>query len=282
MSLFKSFRKHIITNDQIKLSYIDIGHGKPLVMIPGWSQTAEEFKYQIEEFSKNYRCIAIDMRGHGESEKVQYGYKISRLSKDLYDVLEALDLNDIILMGHSMGCNVIWTYWSLFGSHRLDRLILIDEYAHSLKENGLTNQEQKKYGCIIDCCEAIKRSEAIAGQNGNDFSTKLVTDMFSEAAPQKTIDWVIEQNFKLPRIYAAILLKSLYANDCRDIIPRINIPTLIIGGKGSFIPWQSQIWIHEQIVNSKLKIFEKNEGGSHFMFIENPIKFNQVVSKFIN
>jgi non-heme chloroperoxidase len=65
------------------------------------------------------------------------------------------------------------------------------------------------------------------------------------------------------------------------VIPRINKPTLIVTGKGSFFPLQSQEWIHKQIKGSKLEVFEANEGGSHFMFLENPAKFNKIVGDFI-
>ena len=78
-----------------------------MVMIPGWSQTAAQFNYQIARLHDRYRLIALDMRGHGESDKPAFGYKIARLSKDLHDVLVALDLREVTLLGHSMGCSVI-------------------------------------------------------------------------------------------------------------------------------------------------------------------------------
>ena len=49
----------------------------------------------------------------------------------------------------------------------------------------------------------------------------------------------------------------------------------------SLIPWKSIAWIAKQIPGAQLEIFEENEGGSHFMFVENPTKFNQIVSKFV-
>ena len=60
--------KSFVTSDQVKLNYLEAGSGAPLVMLPGWSQTAEQYKLQIEELSANYRCLALDMRGHGASD----------------------------------------------------------------------------------------------------------------------------------------------------------------------------------------------------------------------
>ena len=73
------------TNDGIRLHYIEAGSGKPLVMIPGWSQTAAQFRAQLAGLSDRYRVIAIDMRGHGESDKPDHGYRIQRLSADVHD-----------------------------------------------------------------------------------------------------------------------------------------------------------------------------------------------------
>jgi pimeloyl-ACP methyl ester carboxylesterase len=60
----------------------------------------------------------------------------------------------------------------------------------------------------------------------------------------------------------------------------INIPTLVVGGKASLVPWKSQVWIGKQINGAKTEIFEENEGGAHFMFMENPEKFNRLVKEF--
>ncbi|MGH6902926.1 MAG: alpha/beta fold hydrolase [Geminicoccaceae bacterium] len=71
---------HVTTSDGVGLYYLEAGSGKPILMIPGWSQTAEQFKHQITGLSDRYRVIAVDMRGHGESDKPEFGYKISRLA----------------------------------------------------------------------------------------------------------------------------------------------------------------------------------------------------------
>ena len=115
------------TSDGVNISYLEAGSGQPLLMIPGWSQTAEQFKHQITGLSDRYRVIALDMRGHGESEKPDHGYKIDRLAKDVRDVIYALDLQEVNILGHSMGCSVIWNYWNLWGTDRLAKLLLIDQ-----------------------------------------------------------------------------------------------------------------------------------------------------------
>src|SRR5947208_12575276 len=68
----------VTTNDGYKLRYEEAGSGKPLVCIPGWSQTAAQFKHQLTGLNDRYRVIAVDMRGHGESDKPAHGYSIAR------------------------------------------------------------------------------------------------------------------------------------------------------------------------------------------------------------
>jgi pimeloyl-ACP methyl ester carboxylesterase len=80
---------------------------------------------------------------------------------------------------------------------------------------------------------------------------------------------------------ASILLLNHAFQDWRDIIPRITLPTLVVSGRVSPIPWKSQEWIARQIKGAQLEIFEEEEGGNHFMFFENPDKFNRIVKEFI-
>ncbi|MFN7278235.1 MAG: alpha/beta fold hydrolase, partial [Betaproteobacteria bacterium] len=94
---------YFTTSDGVKLHYLEAGSGKPLVMIPGWSQTAAQFRHQLEGLSDRYRVIALDMRGHGESAKPAHGYRIHRLSKDVHEFLTAKSLGGVTLAGHSMG-----------------------------------------------------------------------------------------------------------------------------------------------------------------------------------
>ncbi len=68
-------RRAFVTSDGVQLSYIRQGSGRPIVLLHGWSQCAEEFKHQIGPISAQYDVIAVDQRSHGESQKVSYGVK---------------------------------------------------------------------------------------------------------------------------------------------------------------------------------------------------------------
>jgi pimeloyl-ACP methyl ester carboxylesterase len=253
---------HVTTSDGVRLHYLEAGSGTPLVMIPGWSQTAAMFEHQVDELGQYYRVIALDMRGHGESEKPAHGYRIARLAMDTHDALVALNLRDITLAGHSMGCSVIWSYWDHFGSDRLSKLILTDQRAS-------------------EPTWAHDTAAKLTGSGGAKWTEDFVMNVFTSAFPQGQRNWVLEENLKLPRRYAARLLIDHAAQDWRDVIPRINIPTLVVGGRASFFSPESQEWIGAQIPGARVEIFDEHEGGSHFMFLENPGKFNQIVRAFM-
>lgn len=269
------------TSDGVSLNYVDKGKGRPLVMIPGWSQSAAQFQAQVDGLSDRYRVIAVDMRGHGLSEKVNHGYKIQRLAKDVHDVLEALDLDKVALLGHSMGCSVIWCYYDLFGKERLERLVLVDQMPFITSNPAWTEQQRADFGPILDGTTLYDTYNALAGAAGVETSKGFVGTMFTKAWPAEKLAWVIEENLRLPRQHAADLLFNHAMQDWRDVIPRIDLPTLVVGGKTSLVGWRSQLWIAGQIKGAKVEIFEDADGGAHFMFMENPKRFNALVADFL-
>lgn len=269
------------TRDGVRLHYIEAGKGRPLVMIPGWSQTAEQFRAQIDGLSDKYHVIALDMRGHGESDKPNHGYRIHRLSKDVHEFIRARNLNDVTLAGHSMGCSVIWGYWELFGKDRVSKLLLIDQMPMITTNPAWDEKEKTDAGSLLDKETLWVVPNALAGPDGVKTTEGFIGGMFTKAYPKEKVEWVIQQNLKFPRAYAARLLFDHATNDWRDVLPTINVPTLIVGGKTSLVGWRSQQWMGTQIPGSRVEIFDEGEGGNHFMFMENPEKFNRLVREFM-
>jgi non-heme chloroperoxidase len=93
--------------------------------------------------------IAIDQRGRGESAKPGFGNKIHRLSKDLRELIIALDFTEVTVLGYSMGCSVIWGYWELFGVDRLAKIILVDEPPHLTANPARTPAEKEAAGALL-------------------------------------------------------------------------------------------------------------------------------------
>jgi pimeloyl-ACP methyl ester carboxylesterase len=272
---------HVTTSDGVWLHYVDAGAGPSVVLLHGWSQTAAQFTYQIAALQDRYRLLALDMRGHGHSAKPGSGYTMTRLATDLHEVLGALALEEVALLGHSMGCAVIWRYWELFGAERLAKLILVDCAPCLLVNPAWSRAERETAGAVFTAESLEATCQALVGPHGVEITTQLIHGAVTAAMSEEDKAWMVAQTLQCPRRHAAAFLAHLATQDWRGVIPRITLPTMIIGGRVSLVPWPSQVWIHEHIVGSHLEIFEEHEGGNHHMFIEGAAKFNRLLTEFL-
>jgi non-heme chloroperoxidase len=87
----------------VSINIEDVGTGRPIVFIHGWPVNHEMFEYQFTELPKHgYRCIGIDLRGFGDSDKPWNGYSYDTMADDLRAVLDNLNLQNVVLVGFSM------------------------------------------------------------------------------------------------------------------------------------------------------------------------------------
>ena len=272
---------HVTTNDGVRLHYMDAGAGKPVVLIPGWSQTVAAFKDQCAGLHDRYRLIALNMRGHGDSDKPEFGYTIARLSTDLHEVLMALNLHEVALLGHAMGCAVMWSYWERFGAERLAKLICVDGAPCLTATPAWSPAERETAGAVLTAEAWYDTCNALAGPNGVEVTQHLLSSTVTRAMSEADKAWLLEQNWQCPRRHAATLLAQLATQDWRAVLPRITLPTLIVGGRVSLVPWQSQAWSQAHIPGARLEIVEEHEGGNHHMFIEGAAKFNRLLTEFL-
>ena len=160
-------------------------------------------------------------------------------------------------------------------------MILVDEPAFLTSNPAWSKSELEFSGAVFGPEAVMKTCNTLAGPDGEAYTIKFVERLVTDSISAQEKAWIIRQNLRMPRQHAATLFYNHCAQDWRDVIPRIDIPTLVIGGEGSQVPWKSQVWIHEQIRGSKFVLFKKDEGGGHFMFIEGSEKFNKVVAEFL-
>ncbi|KAI5925807.1 Alpha/Beta hydrolase protein [Camillea tinctor] len=271
--------------DGVRLAYNQYGppSAPNLVLITGWAQTAAAFRKQVAHFQSHFRVTTYDHRGHGESDKPAFGYRVSRLAADLEALLSQLDLKDATLLGHSMGCSVIWAHWDLFPSSRsrIAKLVLIDQAPTLLRNPAWSDEEAARAAAVMPPQAVCEQLNALSGPSGKDAMATFAKGFLSPTVDPADAEWLLQQSLKMPLPYAATLLADHACADWRDLIPRINVPTLVIGAEGSLLPTQGMQWIADQIPGAKLRIFGKDEGGSHFMLWENPEGFNRAVEEFL-
>ena len=274
-------RRRLTTSDGVGLNLLEAGSGAPLLLVPGWSQTAAMFRHQLDGLSDRYRVMALDLRGHGDSDKPDHGYRVSRLACDVHEVLEALELDSLAVLGHSMGNAVLWSHFEMFGRDRFSKLVVAEQPPTLLARPGWSAETRARAGCITDGAELGRNCNALTGPDAEEFSASFVEGMLSPDVSPADRRFIVAENLRMPRMAAAALLQDTTTADWRDLIPRIDIPTLIIAGRASIVPFESQEWIQEQIPGARLVGFAAEEGGSHFMFWENPEKFNRVVAELL-
>ena len=106
-------------NDQTQLFYTDWGRGKPILFAHAWAMNAAMWEYHMLYFNDHgMRCIAYDRRGHGRSDRPGHGYHYDQHADDLACLIELLNLQEVTLVGHSMGGGEIIRYLTRYGSDR--------------------------------------------------------------------------------------------------------------------------------------------------------------------
>ncbi|MBQ9372848.1 MAG: alpha/beta hydrolase [Thermoguttaceae bacterium] len=114
-----------ISDDGVEIKYVDMGAGRPLVFVIGYDETVQTSISFLSRLSERFRCIAFDHRGFGASP-ASANVGIDRSACDLNRLLEVLDLDDVALVGYSMGGSVAFSYFRQFGGARVSRLVLAD------------------------------------------------------------------------------------------------------------------------------------------------------------
>lgn len=107
----------------IFLHYIEQGQGLPLILLHGNGESCDYFEHQIPCFATEYRVIAIDTRGHGQSPRGEKPFTIKQFAEDLHDFMDAHDIGKAILLGFSDGGNIALTF-ALKYPERVEKLIL--------------------------------------------------------------------------------------------------------------------------------------------------------------
>jgi pimeloyl-ACP methyl ester carboxylesterase len=263
----------IITNDGVTLYFEESGLGQPILLIGGWMMSTLWWRKQIPVLSEKYRVIAVDMRGVGESEKPVKGHRIARYARDVFDVIETLGLEEVTLVGWSMGAAIVMSYLDIFGSHRLKGVVFVDQTPKiqvgadwTLGINGMTADGVVQFASSIQA-------------DPQAFVLTFIANMFVREQDVEEVEWMKSSMLRTPPKIATRILIDLGNLDMRDLLPTITIPVLVTTGRQSkFFSYESSVYISEQVPNARLIIFEQS---GHCPFYEEPEKFNAALVEFV-
>jgi non-heme chloroperoxidase len=116
----------MLTSDRVDLFFTDQGDGPCVVFTHSWALNSDQWHYVVAGLlDEGFRCVTYDRRGHGRSDRHAGGWSMDLLAGDLAQLIEHLDLNDVTLVGHSMGCSEIVRYVTRQGSRRVARALFL-------------------------------------------------------------------------------------------------------------------------------------------------------------
>jgi non-heme chloroperoxidase len=215
-------------NADIQIYYEDRGTGKPVLLIHGWPLSGGSWEKQSAALlAAGYRVITYDRRGFGSSSAPSEGYNYDTLAEDTYKLIEALDLNDLALVGFSMGGGEVARYLGKYDTGRVTRAVFMSSVCPALRKDG-----SNPAGVPPEVFEGIKqgiekdRYTFLETFLKNFYSKKLVggTDI-SDAAIHASFNVAAASSYQ-----AMLNCVDAWLEDFRADVAQIKIPTLIIHG----------------------------------------------------
>jgi non-heme chloroperoxidase len=260
------------TADNRRLAYLDRGRGAPVVFIHGWSLGSAIWSLQTDWLAeRGLRAVAYDRRGHAGSDKPADGYDFDTLAADLAAVLDQLDLNDVTLVGHSMGAGEVARYLARHGRKRIARTLLVaptTPFALKTADNP-DGIDRAVYDKIVATLEADPAAYLSAGAPG----------FFGRGAEPEMVDWglSIARQASVPALVKC--LRAFSETDFRADMRAFTMPTLIVYGTGDTSAMaRNAARTAAMIAGSRV---ESYEGAPHGLFLTDPARFNRDLLEFI-
>jgi pimeloyl-ACP methyl ester carboxylesterase len=262
----------IATNDGVTLHYTDEGAGLPVVLVAGFTASSETWELQRRALlAAGHRVLGLDRRSHGTSDNPAYGQRVSRHGKDIRDFLDAVGLDQVVLIGGSMGASTIWAYYDLYGADRLRGIVTVDQTPKMVNDEvwphgfyGLTRDNLGTFfedgvpdtGRGLPVAESVQRLGRLIEALGR---VPLMSD------PRAPETWP--------------LLQDHLEQDWRDVVARVAVPALFIAGR------ESQLWPCEHATaaaatNSRASALILDDCG-HAANVDQPDLVNDALLKFL-
>ncbi|GLR20014.1 alpha/beta fold hydrolase [Portibacter lacus] len=269
-------------SDGKSIAYMEVGQGDPIIFIHGLGSYAPAWKKNIDQLSKNYRCIAIDLPGYGKSSKGKYEASMSAYADNISEFITLLGLEIVTLAGHSMG-GQISMMTALAYPDQIDRLILISPAGFETFSPG-----QKQWLRDILTPRAVKLTTVdniIANMGANFYKMpKDANFMITDRIAMRKAKGFDAYCYIIPECVKGMVDEPVY-----DYLDRIKQKTLVVfGDDDNLIPNRflnagktSEIAKSgsDKIENATLHLVKK---AGHFVHFEKSDEVNGLISNFLN
>jgi pimeloyl-ACP methyl ester carboxylesterase len=247
--------------DAARIHYQSYGKGKDaLVLVHGWGCNLNHWRGQIPELSKRARVIALDLPGHGLSDKPEIAYNMDLFAAAIDAVMRDAKVERAVLVGHSMGTPVVRQFYRKYPQKTLG-IVIVDGGLRPFADKAHRDQ-------FIDAFRAPNYKEA-----GAQMFTAMTSTLSDPDKERVKTSFLNTPQHVLVSAMEAMNEDSLYGND------KINVPVLAILAKSPY--WQPDT---EQFFRSLAPDFEYHmwDGVSHFLFMDRPKEFNTTVIAFLD
>ena len=264
----------IETRDQAGLFYRDWGTGKPVVFAHGWAVNSDLWQYQMAYLSAHgLRCVSYDRRGHGRSSDPGRGYDFDTLSDDLAAVIEKLDLHDVTLVGHSMGCAEIVRYLTRHGASRVKRAAFVSASLPFVMKTPDNPDGVDKAAFENIRAGWSKDFPKWLGENARPF--------FAPDTSQQMVDWGIRMCLQTSLQAILECNRIDVETDFRAELPRVNVATLVVHGDADVsAPLELMGRPTAKLIpGSQLKVYER---APHGLMLTHTDQLNADLLSFIN
>lgn len=246
------------TDDGLTIAYDTRGQGDTtLLFVHCWACDRTFWREQLDVFASDYRVVSLDLAGHGESGAERSEWTLQGLASDVAGLVRELDLDRVILVGHSMGGPV-----SLLAAAQLPQRVIAVV--------GVDNLHNAEFTWPPEALEQI------VGQFEADFGGamgQMVPGMFPQGGDPQLMQWIIERASTSPVEPALALMRDFANFDYKEAFSAVKVPVRCINA----VPWQAQGGMQTAVeVNRKYADFDVvlMQGVGHYLLLERPAEFN--------
>jgi non-heme chloroperoxidase len=246
----------IRTRDNTEIYYKDWGSGQPVVFSHGWPLDADAWEDQMFFLaSRGYRCIAHDRRGNGRSSQPWAGNDLDTYADDLAALVEALDLQDAIHVGHSTGGGEVARYIGRHGTKRVAAAVLVSAIPPLMLKTAGSPE-----GLPMEVFDQLREG---VRKDRSQFFKDLSGPFYGANRPGSTVSQGVRDEFWLQGMIAGFpacydCIKVFSETDTTEDLKKFDVPTLIIhGDDDQIVPIVAAALKSSKIVpNAQLKIYE--------------------------